>query len=593
MTGDDMSPAERDAAILAISQEGTDIAERAAKYGRSEAAQLADDLMPYLPADEPGDDDDISMLAAIPTYPVDALPQRFRAFVQTQSVGGLPAALLAGAGLGAIAAAIGGNACIEVYPGRRERAILWPVLIAPRGSGKSPAMGAALAAIRERDAELTDDPDDEENAPRPVLAGDCTMEAIARLLKQADGSLALDIDELSQLLRGLGEYKGGGGGDRGRALSLWEGSPLNFIRVGSGGKTNAIDLRIKTPTMVIVGGLQPELHGLLGDEADGMRPRWLPHLAGKPSAAAFNRRPEPIPADWNDLFYTLLHARHVERTWTLDSRALDRWKHHQLRWKTEAEKPIPAGISAALDKADRHCCRVALVLAETMDPGRGGPIGADIIDRAAQVVEFTIDSWRAMPEHGNGLGLSRRDQVLSQAVQRLVAYLDAHGGQATRRELLRGHAAGVRKAAELDALLTEYEQVYPGSVTIETPAQGGRPTTVVRSPRRAPTAPKPSGAYPVSPVATPICAPDVTPHGYAKNGGSGGGDTEHGDTGLATPNQDPHDLATNAPENTATASARPHCGTCGRTLIARRDRGDLHCPACEIRKSNADRDAAA
>ena len=59
-------------------------------------------------------------------------------------------------------------------------------------------------------------------------------------------------------------------------------------------------LRIPRPTLVICGGLQPALHELLGGDDDGLRPRWLPHLAPLPS------QPESLsngshPASWQSL----------------------------------------------------------------------------------------------------------------------------------------------------------------------------------------------------------------------------------------------------------------------------------------------------
>ena len=99
------------------------------------------------------------------------------------------------------------------------------------------------------------------------------MESLARSLDEIDGGAALDIDELAVLLRGLGEYKGRASGDYGRFLQLWTGAPWSFTRVGAGGKPkNAINLHIPQPTLTIVGGLQPQLHELLGGEEDGCAP---------------------------------------------------------------------------------------------------------------------------------------------------------------------------------------------------------------------------------------------------------------------------------------------------------------------------------
>src|SRR5207253_2903130 len=115
--------------------------------------------------------------------------------------------------------------------------------------------------------------------------------------------------ELSQLLRGLGEYKQGGGGDRGRLLALWTGAPWDYSRVS--GET---DIRIAKPTVVICGGLQPTYLNLLGREEDGLRPRWFLHLSGLPGPRQGRGQP---PRAWDVLVRKLLDRRQEKRTWRL------------------------------------------------------------------------------------------------------------------------------------------------------------------------------------------------------------------------------------------------------------------------------------
>jgi hypothetical protein len=220
-------------------------------------------------------------LGAIPEYPLTALPAAAQELVCYGERVGLLPALVAGAALAALGTAIGPESEIEIFPGWRERAILWVALLAPRGAGKSPSQDLAFGPLREHDAQL--DEQEDVDAGQEILLGDQTIEALARSLHESQGAGALDLDELSVLLRGLGEYKRGGGGDRGRFLGLWTGAPWSLTRVGSSGKAgNAVKLRIRRPTLVLCGGLQTALHELLGSEEDGLRPRWLPHLAAMP-----------------------------------------------------------------------------------------------------------------------------------------------------------------------------------------------------------------------------------------------------------------------------------------------------------------------
>ena len=164
--------------------------------------------------------------------------------------------------------------------------------------------------LRDHDAQLDDETDG-----TPVRLGDQTLEACARSLHAAAGAAGgIDIDELATLLRGVGEYKRGGGGDRGRFLSLWSGAPWSFDRVAGGGKTNNVKLRISRPTLAICGGLQPPLHELLGGDDDGLRPRWLPHLAALPKTTGSLAGGRPV-VGWQKLIGgDLLPRRGDERS---------------------------------------------------------------------------------------------------------------------------------------------------------------------------------------------------------------------------------------------------------------------------------------
>ena len=411
-------------------------------------------------------------LAEVPDYPAAALPQATSALFDYGAAHGIPATLMGGSLLAAGAAAIGASARLDVTQRWRERAILWVANIAPRGAGKSPAQEIAFAPLREHDSDS--------------LLSDVTLEALARVMDQTEGTAALDIDELAQLLRGIGEYKNGSSGDRGRLLTLWSGQRLSVRRVGSDRKGgNAIELDIAHPTLVICGGLQPSLHALLGAEDDGLRPRWLPHLA-MPDAHREQRQERALnDTAWEQTVLALLEACEHNRRWTFSTAARKLWEDRRQVWKREARGAEPPSVTAALVKADIHLARIALVLAELDHPGRGGEISRDVLERAAEIVAFTLDCWRALPEHNLGLGLSRRDAILSTAVGKLAAWLEERPERrAARREIQRACVAGARKASDLKALLDEYEQTYPGSITEDEPPGGGRSTIVVVAPRR-------------------------------------------------------------------------------------------------------------
>lgn len=397
---------------------------------------------------------------------------------------GLPGALVGGAALAALATAVGAGARIQTFD---QRAILWIPLLAPAGAGKSPAQELAFRTLRERDAGISED-EQQENivrirfpAAEQLLLGDVTMEALARELPVLDGAVCLDLDELALFLRGLGEYKRAASGDRGRFLQLWTGSPWRYVRVAAGKDTNKLRIHIPKPTVVICGGLQPHYQELLGSPEDGMSARWLPHLAAMPEGDA--PVDDVVPPGWGDLLDRVLARRQQKRVWGLTEEAHQAFMDHRQRWKHDSRGDESQSVRAALTKADVHLARIALVLAEAECLGPSGLVDADLIERAAALMDFSLDCWRALPASGS-LGLTARDRALDDGVQKLLGWLETRdGGQASKREIQRACVAGARTPGDVDALISRYEQTYPGTVVT---VRGGRgpASVVVRAPRR-------------------------------------------------------------------------------------------------------------
>ncbi len=432
-------------------------------------------------------------LPAVPGYPVQALTGPLRELTDAGVAAGLPAPLVAGAGLGALAA-VCGMADLDVYDTWTARSSLWLPLIAPAGGGKTPSVSLARRRLRQLDAdghhqfrrELAEyqatPAKDRDEATKPAdptrLIGDITTEMVARWLASGDGTGAVDSDELAGWLRSLYRYRGPGGTDAARWLALWSSQPWRYQRVGSD-----IDLLVARPVLTVCGGIQPHLLNLLGLEGDGMRPRWLPHLS---MTTDLNPGPgQPTPA-WDEAIDRLYTGRQ-HRQWTLTGRELATWRDAQRRWKAAQRGAESPSVTAALAKADEQAARITLVLAEALHPVSGGPVPAEAVTAAVTIIDYTLNVWRALPG-GETLSLSRRAWVLNQAVDKLADWLERHGGCATRREIQAGRVAGARTAPQLNALLLEYEQTYPGSVHYETPedraGKRGYAGQVVHAPRR-------------------------------------------------------------------------------------------------------------
>ncbi len=459
------------------------------------------------------------ILPAAPRYPVRSLVGPLRDFVDWAIRDGLHPEAAGAAGLAALVTLIG-PARLQVTRTKIISAILWIVLVGIASSGKSPAFDHAFARIRETYAKARkryeqelaayDDMDAEMRKktgpppvrPEPFAFDDMTLEAVARWLlarrtADSDSSGAMINDELAAALQSLNQYKGGHGSDKARMLALWAGAPLHIQRVGRGGQSNEIDLFVPEPVLSVAGPLTPDNVELLGKQGSGFRPRWLLHAAPAEPPAWYDAGEHP--QTWIKCIDDLIASR-KPRMWFLRGAALTEWSKARERWRRQQNDAEPDDVIEALGKADQQCYRIALVIAESIDPGAGGDMPADAVKCAVAIVDYVIGCWRALPGT-NTMAASRAEDVMDSAHARLLAWLDRRpkgteglppGGiprpRATRREVQQWSHL---KAAKVSALIMEHELRYPGCVVSDGAREGegkgqagGKPTAYVYAPER-------------------------------------------------------------------------------------------------------------
>lgn len=450
-------------------------------------AGLDQEAVDALSDDHVSDDD--HHLAAVPEYPVAAVPEPLRGLIEAADP--LPAPYVAAGGLAALAYAARVARC-AVSDSWIESPALWMAALGPASSGKSPGMKFGWPPIWERERELRESWEaamatwkamppkmrDEPPAHETAVLSDATVEALLRRLAESGPQIVV-IDELRIWLGGLGRYGSGASGQKeiGTYLSCWDANtPINYDRVGGG-----ISITANRPATSIIGTLQAEDHRLLGAVETGFRARWLPHLhleaPGEEIAGA-------VPSTWTETL-TRLAKDPPQVDLTLRGDARDVWQDAGRRWKSEASDASP-GLRAAGLKAERQALRVATCLAIGM--GSTSSISEQAMLGATAIIDYSLDCWRALPE-GEELVLSPTEGRISTAVDKLAAWLEQRPDrQATRDQILRCGPGGIRRASVLDATLTQYEETYPGSVTEgSSSSRGGRRGVLVRAPRRTRT----------------------------------------------------------------------------------------------------------
>lgn len=410
----------------------------------------------------------------VPQYPVDSLVGPLKNLVMSSS---LPPALLGGAGLAALAG-LCANASLQVY-GKLMQPILWVPLIAPVSGGKSPALERAFREFEHLDIEThqhyrTEMGDWEEDGrakaadDRPedptCIIDDITVEQLARSLNENPNRIAI-YDELSKGIKQIGQYKKNSG-DRDQYLKLWTGRSWRYNRV-----TGKIDFWIKRPVLSICGCLPDGRLDVLGEaDDDGFRCRWLPHLS---SVVKPPWRPDRPARRWYRVVHKLYACNGEPREWDLKGSALALWVDASERWGKEISSNETSLTVAALAKADQQVQRIALVLAESMAPGKGGELPAEAMQCAVVLMDYVLNCWRSL-ETPDLLAFSRRDEALHKSVQSWADIARrSPDGRVRLRELRRQRAGGCRTPEKADDLLRAYKSYHPGSVVEESPPGGG------------------------------------------------------------------------------------------------------------------------
>jgi hypothetical protein len=430
-------------------------------------------------AHNPDGDRGVARVAAAPDYPTKWLPAAMTA--QLAEAGSLAPGGIAAGMLGSGSASVMASRLL-IDDTRTVVPTLWIPSIGDAGSGKSPAADLAWEPYQRREdreakryaAEMQEwaslDPKEKRGTPKPtnntMIGNDATMEAVARRLAGGIESLALVADELGVILKGLGQYKTGGGNDKDRALSLWSGKPWTYERVG---KEDGLFIHVSNPVMPVFGTIQPEFVGTLGDVGSGMQSRWLPHWVAKRQGNATGRTAD----GWEAAVKVLLNDLYRPRTWTMPRNCEARREHlaAEDRWAAEAcEMHQTAAATSFLAKAGEHSARIALVLAEIGAAGdaaaqgygrvASGQIPVWAIRAAIDLVDYCAAVWRFLPNVEAPLSRSWAEARIAEKDGHLNAWLRNHGGQATKRQIQGAKVAGARTPDAVQALVDRHREIF-------------------------------------------------------------------------------------------------------------------------------------
>ncbi len=379
----------------------------------------------------------------VPPFPLDVFPETVRRHIADRATAlGVPPDLIAVPFLAMAGGAIGNTRALLVKPGWIERPLIWTAVIAPPGSGKSPALGVARAPLEalqnaayeryerereawEREVAAAKAEKRHDEPPRPVLehfyTADATVEALSRILATSAGATFI-CDELIGWVKAHNAYRKGG--DREAFLSLWAGAPLKVDR------RSAEPLLVRRPALCITGGIQPDRLSELradGGVLDGFLDRFLfaypethPHLWTE-------AMPDPADAAAVSRLFGRLRAGgtedgHLIRLSPAARQAFATWYNENARY-VAAARGLAAGFAA---KFAGQLARLTLILHSLHRPDdlRGEVPAETVADGIALIEYFAAHLARVLPALGTAA--PPREAGLS---GRIVRLLDQSGGE--------------------------------------------------------------------------------------------------------------------------------------------------------------------
>lgn len=258
--------------------------------GDADIARLIEEAQPYEPR-APETPERPPVPEFVP-FPTEALPKAAADLVRAGASSlQVDEAMLGPLALAAMCAAIGNSRTIALHASWHEPAIIWAVVVAPSGAGKSPALALLTRPAEKRDAEalrahrealkqhaaevaqhekamrgwergsgkgnLTATPPSAPEAPvcERHITNDVTLEGLAAMMAASPRGLLLACDEMAAWLGSFGRYAANGraAGEASRWLPLHRASSLRVDR------RTAPPLLVERAAVCIGGLIQPSV----------------------------------------------------------------------------------------------------------------------------------------------------------------------------------------------------------------------------------------------------------------------------------------------------------------------------------------------
>lgn len=266
------------------------------------------------------------------------------------------------------------------------------------------------------------------------------------------------LDELSSLLDGMNQYKGGRGADRSRYLTAWSGTAIYGIRRGSPA------VIAHAPRLSIIGCMTPgQLRRLRNqdNDTDGLAERFVYTYSQASSEQRTWRSSASLPdsdafGDLLDRLWCLQPGRSSENhprpvALHLTGRADAEWAYHyDKHYAAVAAQMIPKAMEPAWNKLEVYAGRMALVL--HLLRYAAGEVASEEVDEVSVagawiLVDYFWDNFRRVHKY------TTSDHIDQQA-QAVVQWMKNRKIQGcTARDMQRAEVGGIKGSSDARRLI--------------------------------------------------------------------------------------------------------------------------------------------
>ncbi|MFN7020400.1 MAG: DUF3987 domain-containing protein [Phycisphaerales bacterium] len=480
--------------------------------GAADIARLIEEAQPYVaPRPEVPATPQRPPVPEFVPVPTEALPKAAADLVRAGASSlQVDPAMLGPLALAAMCAAIGNSRTIALHASWHEPAVLWVTVVAPSGSGKSPALELVTRPAERRDAEalrahrealkqhaaevalhekamrawergsgkgnLTATPPAAPEAPvcERFVTSDVTFEGLAAMLAASPRGMLLACDELAAWLN-FGRYSANGGraaSEAARWLPMHRAQPLKVDR-----KT-APPIRVERAALTVSGLVQPGVFAAALTSTDfdsGLVARLLLSMPPIPTRrwqpGGISPMVERAYCAMLEKLYALdmpedEHGTPLPRALALDEQASHLWAsfYNELNADMACQDER---ARAMMSKVEACCARLALVIHLGRVAG-GEDAPAKVIDAESMRRGILLANWFRREAERVYARLAEGDD--DREARQLLDLVRRKGGSISGRELVQSSRA-FRTVKDAEAALSRL--VDAGHGTWLTPPQRG------------------------------------------------------------------------------------------------------------------------